>query len=217
MKRFLKHCPKPPATINETIGTSFCSGEHDTSTRIQKRLCLPLISTCSDAKSSIIDDVEVVSHKNDTEDDEENRNVQEAIDLQSALVEVSRQKRGGNGITSEIIKMTSDGSSWIVHIRNYYTPPKNTNQFDEIWNKHPKTRKSLGKLFGRDKECFENRYSQSYGVPFNYSGYKNDAPRPIEEDPVLVELLAEINSVVRQERGPYNGCLVNWCVIEELF
>jgi hypothetical protein len=212
MKRFLKHCPKPPATLKETIDTSYSSGEQDTSTRIQKRLCLPLISNCSAAKSSNNNDAEDVSHNNDTEDEEENRNAQEAINLQIALVEISQKKRGGNDISSEIIKMTSDGSSWIVHIRNYYTPPKHTNLFDEIWNKHPKTRKSLGKLFGRDKECFENRYSQSYGVPFNYSGYKDDAPRPIEEDPVLVELLTEINSVVREDRGPYNGCLVNWCV-----
>jgi hypothetical protein len=159
----------------------------------------------------------------DREDDEideggsqvEHINLQEAVELQCAFVEIAERKRRTSNkvVQSKVIKLTSDGASWIVHISNYYTPPSKHNLFEETWRKHPKTRKCLGKLFGGKKECFENRYSQSYGVPFSYSGYKNDIPRPLEEDPILVELLAEINSAVRKDRGPYNGCLVNWYVI----
>jgi hypothetical protein len=145
-------------------------------------------------------------------------NLKEAVELQCAFVEIAeRRRRGGEDVQSKIIELSSDGASWIVHISKYNTPSLKGNLFEEIWQKHPKNRKCLGRLFGGKNDCFENRYSQSYGVPFTYSGYKDDIPRPIEEDPVLLEFLAEINSSVRKNRGPYNGCLVNWCVVSLVY
>jgi hypothetical protein len=155
-----------------------------------------------------------VKEKVDVPEDGNLINLKEAVELQCAFVEIAeRRRRGGGNVQSKIIELSSDGDSWIVHISNYNTPSLKCNLFEEMWQKHPKNRKCLGRLFGGKKDCFENRYSQSYGLPFSYSGYKDDTPRPIEDDPVLMELIADINSSVRKNRGPYNGCLVNWCVV----
>ena len=201
IEMFLKHSSSSALYEHETVvskGTDSTGGEW---TRKWKRLRLS-------PSTSIDDETGKRSNANDTDN---TGYLQEAKELQQALVELAQQKSNKSNVRTEIIKLTPDGSSWIVHIRNYKSPPTQE-VFEQVWSKHPKTRKSIGKLFGRDKECHENRYSQSYGVSFSYSGYTDDVPRPIAEDDVLVELLQEVNSVVRTDRGPYNGCLMNWYV-----
>lgn len=196
--------PAMNLSSSESANTSRVDASSNTSGRPHKRK----ISSLSTHSSIAVKEIENVP------EDGNLINLQEALELRCAFVEIAqRRPRGKKDVPSKIIELSSDGASWIVHISNYNTPSFQCNLFEEIWQKHPKTRKCLGKLFGGKKDCFENRYSQSYGIPFTYSGYKDDMPRPIEEDPVLVELLTEINSSVRKNRGPYNGCLVNWCVV----
>lgn len=193
---------------SESANTSRVDASSNASGRPHKRK----IASLSTLSSIAVKETETVP------DDENLINLKEALELRCAFVEIAqRRQRGKKDVQSKIIELSSDGASWIVHISNYHTPSFQSNLFEEIWQKHPKTRKCLGKLFGGKKECFENRYSQSYGIPFSYSGYKDNMPRPIEEDSVLVELLSEINSSVRKNRGPYNGCLVNWCVVVFVF
>jgi len=111
-------------------------------------------------------------------------------------------------------KMNQDGSSWILHVSGY-KKASSQKVFQSSWAMHPEEKKYLGKLYG--KPCYENRYSQSYGsIAYSYSGYreeKNDT-RPISDDPILSELVHDINKVVSSKRGPYNGCLTNWYLPE---
>ena len=114
----------------------------------------------------------------------------------------------------KLMKMTENGSSWMLHVSNYKKPPSQE-LFEKMWDGHPKDRKSLGMLYGRP--AFENRFSQTYGdKSYSYSGYKENSSsaRPISDDPILSDLINEIHSLVDPSRGPFNGCLTNWYLPE---
>lgn len=110
-------------------------------------------------------------------------------------------------------KMNQDGSSWIIHAKEYMKS-SDLISFEKLWDMHPKERKYIGILYG--KPAFENRFSQSYGVSYNYSGYKEATGTqcPITDDPILTNLIDEIGKIVDECRGPYNGCLTNWYLPE---
>ena len=128
------------------------------------------------------------------------------------LVENLR-RRDEDAEKPKVFKMNKDGSSWIIQVKGYKKTPDPAS-FEKSWNMHPTERKYIGVLFG--KPSYENRFSQSYGVAYNYSGYKENAgtERSFEEDSVLMDLVNEINQVVDENHGPYNGCLTNWYLPE---
>lgn len=106
--------------------------------------------------------------------------------------------------------LTTDGSSWILLKKNYLKSPDPA-AFDTQWNLHPTTFHKL-KLFGRTVS--EQRWSQSWGYSYAYSGSVNQA-KPIEEDGsgMVCDLIDRANSLIAgifPGTSPYNGCLQNW-------
>jgi alkylated DNA repair dioxygenase AlkB len=113
--------------------------------------------------------------------------------------------------------LTKDGASWYLHVPKWFSTPSKQ-EFDAAWNLHPTTHHAL-KLFG--KTVYENRWSQSFGVSYTYSGSTNYAkPIPEDENHVIVKLIARANALVDGLQPtphvqdclvhPYNGCLMNW-------
>lgn len=114
--------------------------------------------------------------------------------------------------------LTGDGSSWYLHVPKWFpTPSKQV--FQEEWNLHPTTHHAL-RLYG--KTVYENRWSQSYGVSYAYSGSTNHA-KPISDanSKMVVQLIEKANELIDGLQpspsrpqdtitSPYNGCLMNW-------
>merc|ERR1719502_499280 len=76
--------------------------------------------------------------------------------------------------------LSEDGRSWVVLARGWRPPPSQI-EFSEHWSSHPTSFHEL-KVFG--KVCKENRWSQSWGLSYHYSGSKNCA-KPIPEGSFL--------------------------------
>eukprot|EP00928_Gymnodinium_smaydae_P045385 TRINITY_DN30266_c0_g1_i1.p1 TRINITY_DN30266_c0_g1~~TRINITY_DN30266_c0_g1_i1.p1 ORF type:complete len:545 (+),score=132.83 TRINITY_DN30266_c0_g1_i1:68-1636(+) len=104
---------------------------------------------------------------------------------------------------ARITYLTEDGRSWVIFVRRWR--PSGAKEFAEQWALHPSSYRALS-LYG--KACSEQRYSQSWGVSYRYSGQVNEA-RPLSENRFVQELIDECN-VLMPARGPYNGCLQNW-------
>ena len=74
--------------------------------------------------------------------------------------------------------------------------------FQRVWDLHPE-QSARGMMFG--KEIAFPRWTQSYGIPYHFSG-KNHEAIPVD-DPYLKALM----NWVRADSGlDYNGMLVNW-------
>jgi hypothetical protein len=117
-----------------------------------------------------------------------------------------------SGVQHKLYSLTKDGSSWILHFPSYYPCPSKE-EFDLVWDAHPSERKSLGHIFGRP--AFENRYTQSYGVTYSYSNYKEGHALPIDSMFSVTDLIQKVNHVINKADfgwGPFNGCLMNWYV-----
>eukprot|EP00581_Thalassiosira_minuscula_P006758 CAMPEP_0183704778 /NCGR_PEP_ID=MMETSP0737-20130205/2052_1 /TAXON_ID=385413 /ORGANISM="Thalassiosira miniscula, Strain CCMP1093" /LENGTH=263 /DNA_ID=CAMNT_0025931779 /DNA_START=97 /DNA_END=885 /DNA_ORIENTATION=- len=147
-------------------------------------------------------------------------------------VELLAERLGGN--EENITYLTEDNLSWIIHIKQWM-PTTSKEEFDKQWSLHPEDRHQL-KLFGR--MFTENRWSQSWGHSYSYSGSTNRA-RPIEESAMIQLLIDRANEVTRglfasseneknpnrsseseakselAQTKPYNGCLQNWYLIED--
>jgi alkylated DNA repair dioxygenase AlkB len=127
--------------------------------------------------------------------------------------ENSRRKQSGDNVSEElgirlgtkVHRLTPNGASWYI-LKRKWLPSKD---FDSEWKLHPPNRHKL-RLFGKIVE--ENRWSQSWGVSYVYSGSINLA-RPIEESPMTLELVETVNAYMNgliPYECPYNGCLQNW-------
>jgi len=111
------------------------------------------------------------------------------------------------------VYLTPDKASWYLHVKQWM-PSSTTSpsQFAQEWQLHPSQRHAL-KLFG--KTVYENRWSQSWGVSYPYSGATNVA-RPMEESTMVPQLLERANRLTegllhhKEDSPPYNGCLQNW-------
>lgn len=135
------------------------------------------------------------------------RNIEDFMCL-SCGTKPSSSLYSNSSVKIEIVKLTPDGGSWLIHAHRYKPsfPPKSListkSLFQQQWETHPSERKCLGKIYGRI--CFENRWSQSYGVSYSYSGYREseqadyntNTHRPIHEDPILEEFINEINHIL---------------------
>lgn len=116
----------------------------------------------------------------------------------------------GSLLESEPVYLTTDAKSWYV-LAKAWMKPESTTQFQKEWDLHPTTRHEL-KLFGRVVR--ENRWSQSWGVSYSYSGSTNVA-RPADESEMVQALLKRANELTtsiqdENDTNPYNGCLQNW-------
>ena len=91
--------------------------------------------------------------------------------------------------------------SWVILQQGYLSSTPAA--FDREWNHplKPHTKRKL-RVFGRD--CFENRWSLSWGADYPYSGQKAEAAK-IETGSFVAELEASLNAF-----APVNGCLENW-------
>ena len=108
-------------------------------------------------------------------------------------------------LDADVYYLTADRESWYL-LKRKWLP---SDDFDAEWKIHP-TKRHLLKLFGKTVQ--ENRWSQSWGVSYAYSGSKNIA-RPLEESKFVVTLIAKANEMTRgltTTKSPYNGCLQNW-------
>jgi len=133
--------------------------------------------------------------------------------------------------SSRLFKLTPNGQSWLIYISKYKPsqrpqgnffklslPPSESysqkvDSFESQWDTHPTIKKCLGSIYGRI--CYENRWSQSYGVSYSYSGYKeaqnakmksagihcdsdttkkDESHRPIKDDPILEEFIQDIHT-----------------------
>jgi alkylated DNA repair dioxygenase AlkB len=111
----------------------------------------------------------------------------------------------GRRLDTKVHKLTPDGDSWYL-LKRKWLPSV---EFKTEWNLHPPTRHKL-RLFGKVVE--ENRWSQSWGVSYVYSGSVNLA-RQLEESPMTLGLVEKVNeymSGLLPYECPYNGCLQNW-------
>ena len=112
---------------------------------------------------------------------------------------------------AKLYPMTQDGASWVIHVPALF-PCKNEYQFKSVWDIHPTTKKDLGHIFGRP--AFENRYSQSFGVMYSYSRYKDYTAKSLDAEKSASYLVKEVNDIISNVNefgwGPYNGCLMNW-------
>lgn len=153
-------------------------------------------------------------------------------------VEILAQRLGLGGNETNIQYLTPDQQSWVIHVKKWM-PTTSKEEFDQQWDLHPEDRHQL-RLFGR--MFTENRWSQSWGHSYSYSGSTNIA-RPIEESEMIQSLIDRANEVTRglfvscskdeemsatanydnetdakselSESKPYNGCLQNWYLIED--
>ena len=108
-----------------------------------------------------------------------------------------------------------DRSSWYI-LAEGWMPCPNAKAFQRQWDLHPEKRHRL-KIFGRTVQ--EKRWSQSWGVPYRYSGATNPA-RPIAESTgggMVKRLIDRSNDVLEaltpaggDGERPYNACLQNW-------
>jgi len=110
--------------------------------------------------------------------------------------------------------LTRDGKSWIIHCRKWMPCPDDSS-FRQHWDTHPSEFHAL-KLFG--KTYHQNRWSQSWGYDYRYSGAVSRA-REIKDDDegskmvrVLIDKANDLVSDLIPEGSekPYNGCLQNW-------
>ncbi|CAJ1965660.1 unnamed protein product [Cylindrotheca closterium] len=156
------------------------------------------------------------------------------------------------GRNPQYLASGSDGDpvSWILHVPNWFpskagatgrlgiscganiTDPscaKPVQDFQAEWNLHPTKRKQL-KIFGRPVS--ENRWSQAWGKPMDYSGMIDDSDRPLDQSPNLPFLIQQVNTIMKSATSDngeehdqndketqvnsgrvyheYNACLQNW-------
>lgn len=109
------------------------------------------------------------------------------------------------GSRAEVTYLSEDAESWLVLAKGW-RPPESAAAFLDEWRAHPESFHEL-KMFGRI--CKENRWSQSWGVSYQYSGATN-AARPIPEDCFLARLLADCNALLEDAPAAFNACLQNW-------
>lgn len=116
-----------------------------------------------------------------------------------------------NGI-SLVQSLTNKGATitfigpetWIALFRNYL-PPRDANQFTEIWEQHPATFKTI-KMFGKDTVI--PRYQQAYGNSYSYSGIVSDA---IDVPDFIAQMESQLNQLIIEYYRPgFNMCLCNW-------
>mmetsp|Transcript_54023 Transcript_54023/g.161715 ORF Transcript_54023/g.161715 Transcript_54023/m.161715 type:complete len:197 (-) Transcript_54023:107-697(-) len=87
--------------------------------------------------------------------------------------------------------------------------------FRQHWDMHPTEFHAL-KLFG--KTYYQNRWSQSWGYDYRYSGTVSRAREISGDDEgskMVNHLIGKANKLVsggksKSAEGPYNGCLQNW-------
>ena len=117
----------------------------------------------------------------------------------------------GASLGSQPRYFTKDGSSWIIHVKQFLKTP-NADAFQSQWELHPKAFHHL-ELFGRTVS--EQRWSQSWGHNYQYSGSTNTA-RSLDESAMVRELIDRTNALVSGilPRKPYNGCLQNWYQVD---
>jgi alkylated DNA repair dioxygenase AlkB len=105
----------------------------------------------------------------------------------------------------DVFYLTDDGESWYL-LKRKWLPSVD---FDTEWNLHP-TKRHVLKVYGKTVQ--ENRWSQSWGVSYAYSGSTSIA-RPLEESKLVTTLIAKANEMTQgltSTESPYNGCLQNW-------
>ncbi|CAB9507938.1 alkB, alkylation repair homolog 2 (E. coli) [Seminavis robusta] len=124
----------------------------------------------------------------------------------------------GARLGSPPVFLTSDGASWYIHVKNW-KPSTSTPIFQEQWDLHPNEFHAL-ELFG--KTVYQNRWSQSWGHSYAYSGTVSPARDFLDhpEGAMIQTLVDEVNMLVaglfpsvegvESEDFPYNGCLQNW-------
>lgn len=108
-------------------------------------------------------------------------------------------------LDADVCYLTPNGESWYLLKRKWLR----SENFDTEWNLHPKERHGL-KVFG--KAVTENRWSQSWGFSYVYSGSTNVA-KPLEESDMVLSLIEKANELTKGlvvPDSPYNGCLQNW-------
>mmetsp|Transcript_71661 Transcript_71661/g.133985 ORF Transcript_71661/g.133985 Transcript_71661/m.133985 type:complete len:307 (+) Transcript_71661:82-1002(+) len=132
---------------------------------------------------------------------------------QAVMLADALRKRGRPGkvaasdvqVSTSIIYLSHDAQSWVILAKKWW--PSDKDAFQQQWSLHPQEYHPI-KIFGRI--CHETRFSQSWGNGYRYSGSENKA-RPIEENPLVVDLLEECNEIAATTAiGPYNTCLQNW-------
>ena len=101
---------------------------------------------------------------------------------------------------AEVHYLTKSRTSWIVVKKGWLGSEEGA--FEREWELKPSTKRKL-KVFGR--ECQENRWSQSWGTDYPYSGQRAEAV-PIPEGSFVADLEAKLNAL----GVPVNGCLQNW-------
>lgn len=104
------------------------------------------------------------------------------------------------GSNYEIIYLTEDKASWIIHVKKYIT----IDTFDELWELHPVNKKQLV-MFGKLVNL--PRFIENYGVDYKFSGtmFRGQEP-PV----ILEEILKKLRTVIKHSRITLNNCLVNW-------
>jgi hypothetical protein len=108
-------------------------------------------------------------------------------------------------LRGDVFYLTDDGESWYL-LKRKWLPSVD---FDTEWNLHP-TKRHVLKVYGKTVQ--ENRWSQSWGVSYAYSGSTSIA-RPLEESKLVTTLIAKANEMTQDltsTESPYNGCLQNW-------
>jgi alkylated DNA repair dioxygenase AlkB len=120
-------------------------------------------------------------------------------------------------LRSKLIFLTSDQSSWIIHIRHWYYDVYQTQKnqlsyvewFNKCWKLHPNHQDSIV-LFG--KKVLMPRYQQVYGEnSYKFSNTKFDAkeiPSHLQDPIKRMQDLVVSNS--DKETTMLNSCLVNW-------
>lgn len=110
--------------------------------------------------------------------------------------------------------------SWYIHVSKW-KPCPNIETFEEQWNLHPY---DFHEIQVCGKTVYEQRWSQSWGFSYAYSGavslareYEN-----VAEGGMVQSLINEVNDIVEKvyptkandASPPYNGCLQNWYLPE---
>lgn len=102
--------------------------------------------------------------------------------------------------------LTTDGASWVLLVRSFAPLERFGTDFQSQWDLHPTHQRSFTSNLG--VECFENRWSQAYGVSYRYSTLVNDA-LPLAANPTLRPLL-DMADALAPESAPFNMVLQNW-------
>lgn len=106
-------------------------------------------------------------------------------------------------LSNKRIYLTKDKKSWIDKFELPKDMRISKEDQDKLWELHPKELGSV-KIYG--KEMQTQRYHQSYGKSYNFSGKIHEAI-PFPE--IIQRYLDYVNSL-KEYNSKFNMCLVNW-------